>query len=91
MIINMICLILARYNIPPIRAVDFTTHRDQHPAIVSPSPSYSSPPAIDPIGHRRNPKSQSGTIQPFLLVLPAHSGFFFSSDIGIHYIHRPFH
>lgn len=68
MIVSRICSILVRYNIPPIRAVDFTTTRDHHHAIVSPSPSYSPSSAIDPIGHRRKPKSKSGTIQPFLFV-----------------------
>lgn len=68
LIVNIILsFTVARYNIPPIRAVDFTNHRDHHHSITSPSLSYSSPIAIDPIGHRRKPKSKSGMIKLFLL------------------------
>ena len=51
--------ILARYNIPPIRAVDLSTHRGHHRPISNIASSSLSPPPIAPIGRRRKSQSKS--------------------------------
>jgi len=52
------CRSTTRYNIPPIRAIDHSTHRG-HPHTINNIPSLpKSPPRVGPIGHRRKNKSK---------------------------------
>ncbi|CAF2708653.1 unnamed protein product [Rotaria sp. Silwood2] len=55
------CRSSARYNIPPIRAIDLSNHRGHHHRIINSLPSSLSPPSIGPIGHRRKTHSKSFT------------------------------
>jgi hypothetical protein len=72
-------LILARYNIPPIRAVDLSTHRGHHHSITNTSILSLSPPPIGPIGPRRKTKSKSGMKSRIFFI--SHCLFSFSSNV----------
>lgn len=50
---------ITRYNIPPIRAVDYSAHRGHHHATNNISSLSKSPPCIGPIGHRRKIQNRS--------------------------------
>ena len=54
--------ILARYNTPPIRAVDLSTHRGYHQRTMNSTSSSLPSSPIGPIGHRRKSDSKSSII-----------------------------
>jgi RNA recognition motif-containing protein len=78
-ITNIVLLILARYNIPPIRAVDLSTHRGHHHSITNTSILSLSPPPIGPIGPRRKTKSKSGMKTRIFFI--SHCLFSLSSNV----------
>jgi hypothetical protein len=55
------CRSSTRYNIPPIRAVDLSTHRGNQHSITNTSLASLSPPPVGPIGPRRKNQSKSAT------------------------------
>jgi len=55
------CCSAARYNIPPIRAIDSSTRRGHHHSISNTWSSSLSPPPVGPVGHRRKSQSKSTT------------------------------
>lgn len=63
------CRSITRYNIPPIRAVDYSTHRGghhhhHHHAISHVSTLSKSPTHVGTIGHRRKIQNKSTTTEP---------------------------